>query len=80
MATGLLVQYGVIALAVLVSAAYVLNRQFPATVRRLRIAGALPLVREGRPSWMRRIGQRIAPAVSAQGGACGGCNSCGPAD
>ena len=48
-------------------------------MRRLRIALAVPLVREGRPRWLRALGRRIAPAASVGDGSCGGCNSCGSA-
>ena len=41
MEAGLIVQYTVIALAVVFSAAYVARRQFPAAVRKLRIALAV---------------------------------------
>ncbi|MFC3552238.1 DUF6587 family protein [Lysobacter cavernae] len=78
MDAGLLAQYAVIALAVLVSAGFVAKRQFPGLVRRLRIAIALPMVREGRPPWLRRLGLRIAPPSRVIDAACGGCNSCGP--
>lgn len=79
MDAGLLVQYLVIALAVLLSAGYVARRQFPGPVRKMRIACALPLVRDGRPSWMRSVGRWIAPAAAGGDGACGtGCNGCGP--
>lgn len=76
----LTLQYIVIALAVIVSAWVVLNKQFPNAARRLRIALALPLVREGRPVWMRRFGKRIAPAPRSGANACGGCNSCDPGE
>ncbi|MBF9174329.1 hypothetical protein I4I65_20360, partial [Xanthomonas campestris pv. campestris] len=48
----LTLQYVIIALAVLVSAWVVMKKQFPGTLRRLRGALALALVREGRPAWM----------------------------
>ncbi|MBB1471633.1 MULTISPECIES: DUF6587 family protein [unclassified Luteimonas] len=76
MGIGLAVQYGVVALVVLLAAWMALRRQFPGTTRRLRIAVALPLVRDGRPPWMRRLGLRIAPAGSGSGTSCGG-GSCG---
>ena len=77
MHASLLAQYLVIALAVVVSAGYVLRRQFPQGVRRLRLACAVPLVREGRPAWVRRIGRWLAPVSgSGKGGDCGGCNGC----
>ncbi|GAB3383789.1 DUF6587 family protein [Lysobacter fragariae] len=78
MGIGLLAQYVVIALAVVVSAAYVANKQFPAGVRRLRIACALPLVREGRAPWLQRLGRWLAPMPRAGEGSCGGCHSCDP--
>lgn len=78
MGAWLLAQYLVIALAVLLSAGYVARRQFPGPVRRLRIACALPLVRDGRPAWMLSVGRWIAPTARASDGACGvGCNGCG---
>ena len=80
MDAGLLAQYVVIALAVIASAAVVAKKQFPGGVRRLRIVCALPLVRDGRPDWMRRLGRAIAPAPSASGPNCAGCDSCGPSD
>ncbi len=80
MDAGLFAQYVVIAVAVLASAVVVARKQFPGAVRRLRIACALPLVREGRPGWMRGLGKRIAPPARAGGPHCGGCDSCGPSD
>ena len=53
MDAGLLAQYAVIALAVLASAVVVMRKQFPNATRRLRIAIALPLMREGSPAWMK---------------------------
>jgi hypothetical protein len=76
--TGLLAQYVVIALAVVVSAGYVAKRQFPGAVRRLRIAIAVPMVRDGRPQWLRELGRRIAPPGRQFEDSCGGCNSCEP--
>jgi hypothetical protein len=78
MHAGLLAQYAVIALAVMLSAAFVAQRQFPQGVRRLRVACALPLVREGRPAWLRRVGRWLAPVPATGGGSCGGCNGCDP--
>ena len=80
MDAGLLAQYVVIAVAVLVSAAFVAKRQFPNAVRRARVALAIPLVREGRAAWLRRLGRWIAPPASLNDGSCGGCNSCGPTE
>ena len=52
MATGLLLQYAVIALAALVSAWVVVKKQFPGTVRRVRTALALALLRPQRAPWL----------------------------
>ena len=79
MDASLLLQYAIIGLAVLASAWVVAKKQFPGSVRRLRVGLALYLLREQRPSWMRRWGRAFAPASSADGGSdCGGCNGCGP--
>ncbi|AKK67410.1 DUF6587 family protein [Xanthomonas translucens] len=78
MSTSLLLQYLVIALAVLLSAWVVLKKQFPGTARTLRSAIALRLLKPGRATWLQALGRKIAPAASAGGGACGGCDSCGP--
>lgn len=77
MDTGLLAQYVVIALAVLASLVVVVRKQFPQATRRLRIALALPLLREQRAGWVKSLGRSIAPAPGARGGGdCGGCDSC----
>ena len=76
MSTGLLVQYLLIALAVCVSAVVVIRNQYPGATRRLRIALALPLLRDGAPIGLKKIGRWIAPQPAASGKDCGGCNSC----
>lgn len=78
MTAGLLIQYLIIALAVLVSAWVVLKKQFPGAARRLRGSVALALLKPGRPAWLQALGRKIAPPASGGGGACGGCDSCGP--
>jgi len=78
METGLLLQYVVIALAVLVSAWVVMKKQFPGTVRKARGAIALGLVTPQRAAWLQALGRKIAPPATGGGGACGGCDSCGP--
>ena len=78
MDTTLAIQYVVIALAVLVSVWVVLKKQFPAATRRLRIVIALPMAREHRPAWLRRLGYRIAPKQAIDQSACGSCDNCGP--
>jgi hypothetical protein len=73
----LALQYLIVAVAVAVSGWVVLRKQFPAAERRLRIALAMPLVRESRPAWLRGLGRRIAPTPrTTAGGACGGCDGC----
>jgi hypothetical protein len=80
MDAGLLLQDVLVAIAVLASAGHVATTRFPATVRRLRVALALPLLREGRAGWLLGLGRRIAPAPSiGNGGGCGACNGCDPA-
>ncbi|MFT3756032.1 MAG: hypothetical protein QM769_08795 [Pseudoxanthomonas sp.] len=77
MSVSLLLQYTVIALAVIISAWVVAKKQFPGTVRKLRIALAVPLLREARPAWLRTLGRKIAPEAKKPSGSCGGCDNCG---
>ncbi len=75
----LALQYAIIGLLALISAWVVLKKQFPGTLRKARVALALPLLREGRAGWLRAVGRWIAPAPTGSGGdGCGGCDSCGP--
>ncbi|MCW5567144.1 MAG: hypothetical protein KIS84_02810 [Dokdonella sp.] len=76
MDASLALQYAIIAVAVLFSAWAAAKKLFPAGVRRLRVAMALPLLRESRPGWLRWLGRMIAPEPSASGAACGGCDGC----
>ena len=76
MDAGLLAQYLVIALAVLASVVVVMRKQFPNATRRLRIAIALPLLREGKPGWMKTLGRSIAPVPKTGDRDCGGCDGC----
>jgi len=78
MSTGLLLQYIVVALIVLVSAWVVLKKQFPGTVRKARGAIALGLFKPQRATWLQALGRKIAPPATGGGGACGGCDTCGP--
>ena len=78
MAMPLALQYLAIGVAVAASAWFVMKKQFPAATRRLRIACALPLLREGRAGWVRTIGRRIAPPAATAAAGCGGCSSCEP--
>lgn len=77
MQASLLLQYAIVAVAVLVSAAVVMRKQFPDATRKLRIALALPLLREGRPAWLRALARKIASPGQGGGTDCGGCNGCG---
>lgn len=77
MDSGLLIQYVLVALAVLVSLWVVIKKQFPGTLRRARGVIALRLLRDGASGWRQALGRRIAPPASSAG-ACGGCDSCGP--
>ena len=79
MDAGLLLQYVVIALAVLASAWVVLKKQFPGVVRGVRGGVALRLARPQRAPWLQALGRRIAPPAGASASTCGGCDSCGPA-
>ena len=77
MAAALVMQYAIVSLAVAASVVFVVHRQWPAGVRRMRIACALPLVRATRPAWMQRAGRWIAPAAMAGGASCDvGCDGC----
>lgn len=78
MDASLLLQYAVIAVAVLVSAWVVAKKQFPGPLRKARVALALPLLREGRPEWQQRLGRWIAPPGNGGASSCGGCDGCGP--
>ncbi|WP_305803925.1 DUF6587 family protein [Stenotrophomonas sp. YIM B06876] len=78
MDAGLLLQYVVIALAVLFSAWVVVKKQFPGTTWRLRGTLALWLLKPERAHWIQAWGRRIAPPASGAGSACGGCDGCGP--
>ena len=78
MSISLLVQYLVIALAVLVSAWVVLKKQFPGAARRVRGRLASPLLRAHRPAWAQSLGRRLAPPAARSSGGCSGCSSCEP--
>lgn len=80
METGLLLQYAIITLAVLGSAWVVAKKQFPGSVRKLRVTLALPLLRTGKPGWMHSIGLWISPVARTGASACGGCDNCGPSE
>lgn len=78
MSTSLLLQYFVIAVALLLSVWVVAKKQFPGSLRKLRVAIALRLLGEGRPAWMQSVGRRVSPVKQTGADGCGGCDSCGP--
>jgi hypothetical protein len=67
----------IVGVLVLGAAAFVLHDRAPALSRRLRVAIAVPLVRDGRPEWLKRVARWIAPPRPASNG-CGGCSGCEP--
>ncbi|WP_372013943.1 DUF6587 family protein [Pseudoxanthomonas sp. 10H] len=71
-------QYLLVGAIVLVALWIFARKQLPGTVRRVRLAAAAPLVREGRPPWMRGLARWIAPPSRGGAAACGGCTDCGP--
>nr|WP_162309763.1 DUF6587 family protein [Pseudoxanthomonas broegbernensis] len=72
-------QYALVGAVVVLALWIFAKKQLPGPLRRGRIALAAPLVREGRPAWMRALARRIAPAGTGPGAsACGGCDGCGP--
>jgi hypothetical protein len=76
MSASLTLQYLIIAVAVLVSAWVVAKKQFPGSIRKLRVAVALRLLQERRSAWQRALGRRIAPPGSTGGPGCAGCTGC----
>ena len=74
----LMLQYAVIALVVFASVVIVMRKQFPNATRKLRIALALPLLRESAPGWLKPVGRAIAPPARSAGKGCDGCDNCGP--
>ena len=77
MDTSLLLQYIAVALAAIVSAWVVAKKQFPTGLRKLRVAIALPLLRENRAAWLRMLGRKVAPESLRRDAACGGFDGCG---
>ncbi len=76
MALALVLQYVLIGIVVVVSAAFLAQKQWPAAVRKLRVACALPLLRAGSGKPMQALGRLIAPAPLAAKTECGSCSSC----
>lgn len=76
MASSLALQYALVGLAVVVSALFLAQNQWPGAIRRLRVACALPLLREGRAKPLQTLGRLIAPKPTVAKTDCGSCNSC----
>ncbi|HEY4560307.1 MAG TPA: DUF6587 family protein [Lysobacter sp.] len=74
MDSGLVLQYVLVALAVLASLVYVLRTRFPQSMRRMRGWLAIRCIDSGSPR-LARLGRRIAPAPRAKDG-CGSCGGC----
>ncbi len=72
----MLLQQLVVAIAVAMSVGYLLQRQWPERVRRLRSAFAVRLLRT-QGNTAHALGRWIAPQPRAQS-ECGSCNGCGP--
>ena len=78
MDAGLVLQYVIVALAVVASLAYVVRTRFPATWRRVQGWIAIRMVDSGVPV-LASAGRRLAPAPRGSS-ACGACDGCGPDD
>ena len=79
MSTGLLLQYVVVGLAVLVSVLTVLRKLAPERAKRAQSRLSAMLDRPGRADVTRRLGRWLQPA-DAKSGDCGsgdGCSTCG---
>ena len=72
----LIIQYAVIVVAVVVSAAYVFRSQCPRAARALRLRTAAWLLRPQRVQWLQSLGRRLAPATTVGQASCNGCSSC----
>ncbi|PKM15343.1 MAG: hypothetical protein CVV12_09180 [Gammaproteobacteria bacterium HGW-Gammaproteobacteria-2] len=75
-------QYLLLALALLWSIAFIVQRQFPSALRALRVRLVLRLLASSRPAWQQRLGRKLAPppaiaSTCAVGSGCGGCEKAG---
>ena len=75
MAITLVLQYVIIAIAVVISAWVVLHKQFPSAAKRLRSRLATWLLRSNSSS-LHSMAKKIAPASLAKSKQCGGCDGC----
>jgi hypothetical protein len=76
MSTGLLVQYVVIGLLVLVSVLVVFRKLAPKLTTRWLAASSIELSQPGHASWLRAFGKRLQPK-QATGNCSDGCDTCG---
>lgn len=80
MSSGLLVQYVVIGVVVLISVLIVFRKLAPKLSSRWLAAASIALSRPGRAAWIRRLGRRLQPAQGTGdcSDGCSTCGSCGP--
>ena len=80
MSTGLLVQYVVIGLIVLVSVLAVFRKFAPKLTNRWMAAASIRFSQPGHAAWLRAIGQRLQPkqATGDCNDGCSTCGACGP--
>jgi hypothetical protein len=76
MSTGLLAQYVVIGLIVLVSVLVVFRKLAPQLTNRWMATASIHFSRPGHAAWLRAFGQRLQPK-QATGDCSDGCSTCG---
>jgi hypothetical protein len=76
MSTGLLLQYMVIGLIVLISVLVVFRKLAPKVSNRWMASASISFSRPGRAGWMRAMGRRMQPK-QATGDCSDGCSTCG---
>jgi hypothetical protein len=80
MTASLLVQYIVIGVLVLISAAVTFHKVVPMASTRLLASASARLNKPWRAAWLRALGRRLQPkqATGNCGDGCSTCGSCGP--
>ena len=76
MSTGLLAQYVVIGLIVLISVLVVFRKLAPQLTNRWMATASIHFSRPGHAAWLRAFGQRLQPK-QATGDCSDGCSTCG---
>lgn len=76
MSMGLLLQYVVIGVVVLISVLIVVRKLAPVLTNRWLAAASIHLSRSGRGAWVRALGLRLQPK-QATGNCSDGCSTCG---